>query len=720
MLNPLMWLALAGLSIPVIIHLIHKQKLQPRLLATLKFLDPGEAPNAYAPVPRDILQLILRLLLLTVFIILMVRLTMPSGAMGTRALAIVLDQSLSMQRKLSDGRTLFDHQKEQIDELIGTMNGGDQFALLQVGDDVTQETPFLRNKAKLQDALAQCRVSDAAGRGLAPAIRNAIQQLQSRKELNTCVLVFSDHQRTSYESLLGDGSLRGMLARGRVKLYLIEEPLEDKPNLAIESASFSPQAVYLGSGGKFTATIRNYSKEEQSIEAFFAEGETVGENRAITLKPNEVARIDLAHTFESPVDVACRATISDDVLPADNVFYEPMRMRDRRQILVVAPPRPDEEGEMQASYRGVDLLSYAINPGEALGLGTGTAISVKRITANVLEKVSLPIYSAIIIYGLAELPPKSVNDLLAYVKNGGGLCFIPDSRVSPVQFNDNFGPVLAGFQLGGLKQAGEPVFLDKNEAAVGHPLLYPLIREEWGDVQDIHFSTYFGVESKGAMACVLRGLNGDWLIALGKLGRGDVCVQMVSCDVADSSLPRSTAFVPVVQEIVGRLGVKSIVPEPDVIRVNEVARVSVPEFRSLSGEVQVKGPEERTYPLESAEQGTVSVSGIRRAGNYRLQHKDKPGMRPRWLAVNPAQGESDLTPISEQEQAEVFGTENAGRIEFSDLAFAHRREVFSTMIIILFIAFAAEAMIGAVQSRKEPPGGEADASSDVTEGGADE
>ncbi|HUU70298.1 MAG TPA: BatA and WFA domain-containing protein [Planctomycetota bacterium] len=717
MLNPLVLLALAGLSIPVIIHLIHKQKLQPRLLATLKFLDPGEAPNAYAPVPRDILQLILRLLLLTVFILLMVRFTVHSPAVGTRALAIVLDQSLSMQRKLPDGRTLFGHQKEQIGELIDTMNGGDQFALLLVGDDVTQETPFLRDKAKLKEALERFRVSDGAGRGLAPAIRNAIQQLQSRKELNTCVLVFSDHQRASYESLAGDGSLHTMLARGRVKLYLITEPLEDKPNIAIESASFSPQAVYLGSGGKLTATVRNYSKEDQSIEAYFAEGETVGENRALTLKPGEVARIDLAQTFESPVDVACRATISDDVLPADNVFYQPMRMRDRRQILVVAPPRPDEEGEMQASYRGVDLLSYAINPGEALGLGTGTAISVKRITSNILEKVSLPIYSAIIVYGLAELPPKSVTDLLAYVNNGGGLCFIPDSRVSPVQFNDNFGPVLAGFQLGGLKQAGEPVFLDKNEAAIGHPLLYPLIREEWGEVQDIHFSTYFGVQSKGLLASALRGANGDWLLALGKLGRGDVCVQMFSCDVADSSMPRSTAFVPMVQEIVGRLGVKSIEPEPDVIRVNELARVSVPEFRSLAGEVQVKGPEERAYPLDAAEQGTVSVAGVQRAGNYKLLHKDKPGMRPRWLAVNPAQGESDLTSISEKEQAEILGTENAGRIGFEKLEFAHRREVLGIMAIILFIAFAVEAVVGAVQSRKEAPGGESGDATPQAEGG---
>ena len=697
MLNPLMLIALAGLSIPIIIHLIHKQKLQPRLLATIKFLDPGEAPNAYAPVPRDVLQLILRLLLLLAFILLMVRFTITSPSIGTRALTIILDQSMSMQRKVGS-QALFDQQKVHIATLIDSMNGGDQFSLMLVGDTISHESGFLRDKAKLKQALERFTVSDGGGRALGPAIRSAVQQLQSRKELNTCVLVFSDQQRSSYESLHGEKALADMLSNGRVKLLLIGDPLEDKPNLAIESAEFSPQAVYLGSGSKITATVRNYSDKDQNLEAYFIEGDTAGENRALALKPKETAKIDLAHTFESPVDVACRATISDDVLPADNVFYLPMRMRDRKQVLVVAPPKVEEEGEAQASYKGVDLLSYAVNPGEALGQGTGTAISVKRITQNVLEKVSLPIYSTIVIYGLTDLPPKSVSDLVAYVKNGGALYLVPDSKVSPVQFNESFGPVLAGFMLGGLKQPPDPIFIDKNEAVITHPLLYQLVREEWGEVQDISFSTYFGVQSKGNAACALRGTNGDWLVAVAKLDRGDVCVQMFSCDVADCSMPRSTAFVPMVQEIVGRLGVKGAEPPADVIRVNEVARMQTPELRNVAGTAELKGPQTHKLNLDPAEPSVVKVGGIQRAGNYKLVHKDKPGMRPHWLAVNPSPGESDLTPISATEQASLFGTANVERLGFASLQFDRRREIFTFMIAVLFIAFIIEAIFGAVQS----------------------
>ena len=75
MLNPLMLLGLLGLSVPVLIHLINRRRMKPRQLATLKFLDQQDVANAFAPVPRDLLQLLLRLLLLTAFVLLMARFT---------------------------------------------------------------------------------------------------------------------------------------------------------------------------------------------------------------------------------------------------------------------------------------------------------------------------------------------------------------------------------------------------------------------------------------------------------------------------------------------------------------------------------------------------------------------------------------------------------------------------------------------------------------------
>ena len=124
MLNPLMLLGLAALGIPVLIHLINRRRMKPRQFATLDFLDQQDVANAFAPVPRDLLQLLLRLPLLTLFILLMVRMTGSSPTVGPRAMAIVLDNSMSMKRLTPDGRRLVDVHRERILDLIERSGSG--------------------------------------------------------------------------------------------------------------------------------------------------------------------------------------------------------------------------------------------------------------------------------------------------------------------------------------------------------------------------------------------------------------------------------------------------------------------------------------------------------------------------------------------------------------------------------------------------------------------
>src|SRR5262249_5371516 len=150
MLHPWMLLGLAGLAVPVIIHLIQRQRLRTQPLATLQFLDIEDAANAFAPVPRDWLQLLLRLLLLGLFVLLMARFVIGGAKVGPRTLAVVLDQSLSMQRKLEDKQSLFDKHKGRILELIDTLGPDDRMALFLVGDRVTKETGYLQDPAQLR------------------------------------------------------------------------------------------------------------------------------------------------------------------------------------------------------------------------------------------------------------------------------------------------------------------------------------------------------------------------------------------------------------------------------------------------------------------------------------------------------------------------------------------------------------------------------------------
>jgi hypothetical protein len=713
MLYPWMLLGLTGLGVPIIIHLIQRQRLRPQVLATLQFLDPEDTANAFAPVPRDLLQLLLRLLLLTLFVLLMSRLLFTGSAVGPRTLAVLLDSSLTMQQKFDDNQTLFQKHKQQVLQLIDGLRPSDRMALLLVGDKVLAETGFLQDREELRRIAEGFEVSDGGGLALMPAIRRTVLQLAGRREVNACVLVFSDQQQVHYapyQEEAGKGgddnpttAFRDELERGQVKLFLIDERSPGGVNLSVEQVRFSPETVHVGASSRVTAVVRNHTDEQQTTTVRFFEGEQAGLQRSLTLGPREAAHIDLVHRFEAPVDSACRVEIDPDVLPGDNRFYLPMRIRDRRQVLLVTPASAGgEERGLELSFRGVDLLAYALNPGEALGKGAGTAIQVKRITPQQFGRVSLPIYSLIILYGVTDLSEQSARDLAAFVGNGGGVWLIPEHEGSPLRFNEGYGQLLNGLAIGQLKQPPQPPTIDRAEGAVTHPLFLPLLREEWGNPRDLTFNQYFALQSPGNAAIALRTATGDPLVALARRERGLVLLQLFPGDLDSSTLPRTSAFVPLVQQTVALLGQRGEPERPDVLRVGEVHRLHVPEFRSLKGDVVVKGPQERRFPVTTAEGGEVRVEGLTRAGAYEVSHPARKTNRPRFLAVNPVLGVSDLAPLPEEAQADLFGSRNVLRLPFAELdeQFARRHELLAWLIVLVLAAFVAEALLGAWQARR--------------------
>jgi hypothetical protein len=134
-----------------------------------------------------------------------------------------------------------------------------------------------------------------------------------------------------------------------------------------------------------------------------------------------------------------------------------------------------------------------------------------------LERKALSMYSVVVLYGLQELAsPEVVQDLAGYVRQGGGLYIIPDTNVVSSTFNSALAPLLAGFQLGDLRDPKIPVPMDGNDKNVADPLLLGLIRGEWGTVNDIRFARYFTVKEKGGAKPALKTLDGDTLIEIGR------------------------------------------------------------------------------------------------------------------------------------------------------------------------------------------------------------
>lgn len=705
MLNPLMLLGLLGLSVPVLIHLINRRRMKPRQLATLKFLDQQDVANAFAPVPRDLLQLLLRLLLLAMFILLMCRMTGPSQTVGPRAVSIVLDNSMSMKRLTSDGKAiLFESHRARILELVRGMKSGDFFSFTLVGDKVFESTGFTSDRLALEQAITNAWVSDGGGRGLVASLEDSLRELRSRRAPNTALLVFSDQQLQNYRAQLEKPTLATLLQGSRIKPVFILDPVTNAPNVELQGAEFYPGKVYVGASGKVTARLRNTAETQQVVTVSLKSGPGVVDVRQCTLAGKETAQLEIRQTFGSPNDTAWNVKLSEDGFLPDNDAYTTVRMLKRRQVLLVtSPDYPKPEGLTMGSS-GADLFTCAVNPAEATGEALGdTYISVKRIPVMDLERKALSMYSVVVLYGLKELPaPEMVQDLEAYVRQGGGLYLIPDTNVVSSTFNSAFIKLLSGFQLGDLRSLKSAAPLDNNEKNVADPLLLGLLRGEWGTINDIRFARYFSTLAKGSARTVMQTRDGEPLLVIAEMGKGSVCIQTHSWNVEDTSLPRCLSFVGVVQAIVDRLSHQDAdtdaTSRPDHIRVGDFHHMALPQFRGLGGTMALEGPRIYSFPL-SPEDAQVTIKDIYVAGAYRATHTGKSAAQDRWLAVNPSASESDAAFLTADQLAGFCGGgQVATTSDRLDGLFRPSRELFTLLLLLVFVALVAET-VGSLVSR---------------------
>jgi hypothetical protein len=710
MLNPLMLLGLLWLGVPTLIHLINRHRMRSRPLATLQFLDQLDVANTFAPVPRDVLQLLLRLLLLTLFVILMARLTAPSSAVGPRALAIVLDNSMSMKRVGPDGKTsLFEQHRARILDLVRGMKQGDFFSFTLAGDQVFDSTGFTSDRAALERAVTNAWVSDGSARGLYPAIEDNLMELRSRRAPNTAFLVFSDQQTANYQSHPGSVGLGTLLRGSSAKPVFIQDPIVANTNIQLESAEFMPDRIYLGASAKVIAQVRNASDTQQVVTVSLKSGPVVAESRTVNVASGETACVDVRQTFDTPNDTAWNVNLSDDGFNADNDVYAGVRMLKPRQVLMVVPPdhypKPDA---LTVGTNGPDLFACAVNPSEATGEASGqTHISVKRVGPADLERKALSMYSMVVLYGLHEMAPEVVQDLATYVRQKGGVYIIPDTSVRPGSFNRTFEPLLGGIEIGDLREPKIAASLGTDEKPIEDPVLLGLMRGEWGTVNDLSFARYFELKKGKAMAA-LRTRDGDVLLAIAAVGKGLVCVQAHSWNVQDTSLPRNLSFVSAVHAIINRLSVSDAeaVGAPDRIRAGDLYRMNLPQFRGLGGKVIFEGPRPYAFDLAAGDSGTI-VRDMYVAGAYRATHPGRFAARDRWLVVNGAREESDASFMSEEQLSELCGGRSgvAAKSDQIEGLFRPRRELTLLLLALVFAALLMETAGPLIFRRKKESNG---------------
>lgn len=617
-LTPLFLVGLAGLAIPVILHLIQKERKNVVQFPSLMFLRRIPYQSVQRRRIRHWFLLFMRLVALALIVLAFARpflrrTELVAGASGAREVVILLDRSYSMGYGGKWAQAIAAAQSA-----INGLNASDRGSIVLFSSNTEVALRSAADKGRLQAAIAGVQPAAGATK-YGPALKLAGSILSESALPRREAILITDFQRGGWQG--GEGV---KLPEGAV-LTPVAISDSGKVNLAVAPVSLQQSEFETQQRVTVTSGAVNHSDAAASVDIALEIG-----GRAIQTRRVNVAAHGSSSASFDPVTIADRnlrasVRLSDDALASDNVFHFVVSPQD--PLVVVIGERPG--AERTASLYLARALAVSETP---------------RIEARVRPADSLTpddlARAAVVVLNDAPIAQSTADRLKTFVERGGGLFLAMGERASWPASAD----ILPG-------APGPRIDRTRGPAArigaleYGHPLLEVFRGPRTGDFASARFYSYRSVTPAPNVQTLARFDDGQPALLERRVGTGRVLMWMSTLDTSWSDLALKPVFVPFVHRALRHLG-SYREPKPwrtvgDIVdpglqapaRGSDVSRVALsPSGQRIS--LDGDGPE----VLELAEQGFYE---------FRTQGRD--GDQPVVVASNVNLAESDLAAVDPQE-----------------------------------------------------------------------
>jgi hypothetical protein len=669
-LAPLFLAGLAALAVPVLLHLIQRERRKVVEFPSLMFLRRIPYQSVRRRRIRNWLLLAIRLGALALIVLAFARpfLRRADAAAATgggpREVVVLVDRSYSMgyadrwQRAIAAARDAVDH--------VGPADRGSIVFFSSSAEVVLRSTS---DRARLAAALSTARPGPGATK-YGPALKLAGSILAESSLPRREAILITDFQKIGWQATDGirlpDGAT------------LIPVTVADKEtaNLAVtpvslQRATFSGQERVTVTSGIINRSNRAASDVTMSLEL---------DGRAIqTRRVNAEANGSASVTFE-PFTVANRNTrasvrLADDALAADNVFD-----------FVLSPTQPLKVVVLDRGGAGASSLYLS----RALAVGESPRFDTAIKPPDAVSAADLDA-AAVAITNDAAISSSAAERLGRFVQRGGGLLLAFGERAT---WPSNAPDVLPA-SLGG------PIDRTRGPAArlgaleYGHPVFEIFRAPRSGDFSSARFYGYRAMTPAPGSQVLARFDDGAPAVVERRAGNGRAIAWASTFDVSWNDLPVKSVFLPFLHGLVLHLGAYS--EAPAWLTIGEVldpvraglpiqrgrSRATVPVILSPSGQrvaLDGEGPD----VLELEEQGF-----------YELRSQARGGDADVTVASNVNLAESDLTAVDPQEVVAAAEGHAGGAGALTSGAAATAESQERAQKIWWYLLFAGILLLGA-------------------------
>jgi hypothetical protein len=646
-LNPWFFVGALAASVPVLLHLIRRERAHRIEFPTLMFLRRISKKTIRYQKLRHLLLLLLRVL---AFLLIALAFTRPfreivtaaiSGGRPTVAHIILIDNSMSMAYGDRLGRA-----KSAAQDILRKAQVGDKVAILAFSDRTAALTGLTTD---VRQAVAQVesgiQITDYPtryGQALGIAERLGLDAGTGRRVIH----LISDFQKNGAwgeEQVfrLGPGT----------ELERIDLGSDEYSNLAIGDVRILDTEENAGGKLNIKASVVNFgSRDRKNVRATLSvDGRTVSEKMVDSLK-GQVQAVEFQLPGLTSGLHSLVLAVDDPEFTPDNKFYVMMQSRGKTPVLAVENP---------GSAKGPRAPSFFLS--NALNLAAFSPYSLTAVSPQQLE--SMKSLSGIVVWNNASGAGEAIQKKIqSFVRSGGGLIVVVSDAGMAAEFNRSFGswlPVKVEEVAPAQRRSALEDYALLTDIKMDFPVFQPFAQPHSGNFSSARFFDHAKLKVDKGAEVPARFDNGDPALVSASVDKGRVLVFASSADDSTNDLPVKAVYAPFWQQMLRYLGnfeeKRHWMQVGDTVSPkNLLVSASLEQAKGgadLNEAIALLDPAKQRVPIPQG----ADIVALDKAGFYELRTASMNSL----IAVNPASRESDLTHGNSEEMTAAWQSPDA-------------------------------------------------------------
>lgn len=755
-INPWMLAGLAGVSLPILAHLLSRRKYDTVEWGAMQFLEIGR--NARRRIRlEELLLLALRMGMIALIAIALSRPWLSGGIVNSFAtkpacdVAIVIDSSYSTDWK-GKAATPRENAVSWAKGLLDHLGPGETASLIDAREIVEAEVPSLtRDRDLIREALDTLPQPAGSSR-LNDGILRGLQMVNTGTNLSRHVVVVTDGQLHPWRD--ADEHLWLQLKELReqatvpadVWVVSTQKQQARQSNDAIDQLQLSRELTVVNFPIRIRTRLTNSGGKSAANRKVYLEvdGQRLADKTiSVRVEPDGQATVEFEHRFRTPGSHVVTVSIDSDNLPGDDRSEAAIEITDALPVLLVDGSTSADPARSEVFF-AKSALSAVANP--------TPWIAARSVPSSRFSQASIEEAQVILLANTPRLTDEQLDVVRNFVDSGGGLgitlgdqidrqwynsrmyergdgllpAWLEDVQSAPtgiedapitIQSESLQLPWISRFQTG-----GDDGLLDARFSRWYATTLNPQLPPDENDAPDEDASDEKTIDPdtgdntepptpRTAASTAGAYSNEDAFLISRQFGRGQVALMTSTLDADWTTLPARPDYVAFLHEWIFQLASGRVTRNVDT-GSPLLFPISPDEQAADWVFIDPNGKEIIPLPAGDELRPMVRLDETYTPGVYRLRKKqlaDEPASagNDEFFVVNFDRSESDLSPLSDERWAELVDEDRLHRIDTPEELFESLETDASRIELwhLLLLAFLAILIGEVVMTRRLVQGG---------------